>query len=266
MDNTININTNPTSSMKEEYKPVETYPTSDTGDYPEVEAALVDDSKKFQPKDIMQKIVGSKFRRLLIPIGLIVAIFILYQILGLFSQKKRAEEEIVIPSSSQSAAKLTATSQLAPSPAQEVEEKVIAELKTVSQQEKQDVDVTSRIEGMIRAQQSALVSLNNNLNKSLGDLSLSVNNLATNVNTLVMASKKAAKPKKKKITRVVRRNVYHVKAIVPGRAWLEDSKGSTITVRIGDMINNGKVEMISPAQGIVVTSSGEVIQYGDNDI
>jgi intracellular multiplication protein IcmG len=71
---------------------------------------------------------------------------------------------------------------------------------------------------------------------------------------------------KKATQKVIKIPIYHVRAIVPNRAWLESDDGNTVTVKVGDRIYGyGKVELISPKQGMVVTSSGAIIQYGEND-
>lgn len=56
---------------------------------------------------------------------------------------------------------------------------------------------------------------------------------------------------------------YHVEAVVPGRAWLKDQNGTTITVGKGDQIRGyGYVTYIDSENGLVVTSSGIVVRYG----
>lgn len=63
-----------------------------------------------------------------------------------------------------------------------------------------------------------------------------------------------------------RGNSYFIQAIIPGRAWLEDSSGKTITVTYGDAVPGlGKVTKIDPENGIVVTSAGVKIMYGINE-
>lgn len=60
--------------------------------------------------------------------------------------------------------------------------------------------------------------------------------------------------------------VYHVKAMVPGRAWLEAPNGRATTVTIGDRLPGyGIIQMININQGIVTTSSGAVIEHGSRD-
>src|SRR5207253_2098898 len=49
--------------------------------------------------------------------------------------------------------------------------------------------------------------------------------------------------------------VYTLRAAVPGRAWLQGSNNSTISVAVGDTIPQyGKVTQIFPERGMVTTS------------
>lgn len=60
--------------------------------------------------------------------------------------------------------------------------------------------------------------------------------------------------------------VYHLRALVPGRAWLESPNGKATTVTIGDRLPGyGIIQMININQGIVTTSSGAIIEYGPRD-
>lgn len=65
---------------------------------------------------------------------------------------------------------------------------------------------------------------------------------------------------------VVRPVAYHLRAVVPGRAWLESTKGRLFTVRIGErIVGYGIVEEIDVTRGVVITSSGREITYGKYD-
>jgi hypothetical protein len=69
---------------------------------------------------------------------------------------------------------------------------------------------------------------------------------------------------------VVYRPFYTVRAVVPGRAWLQQKVDqhivSLITVKVGDFLPGyGRVQMINSRQGKVWTSWGNVINYGSND-
>lgn len=57
---------------------------------------------------------------------------------------------------------------------------------------------------------------------------------------------------------------YTVEAVVPQRAWLQASDGSTMTVMVGDEVPGlGSVAAIDPYSGNVTTSSGAVLKYGN---
>ncbi len=59
---------------------------------------------------------------------------------------------------------------------------------------------------------------------------------------------------------------YFVKAVIPGRAWLIAENGSTLTVRKGSVVPGyGLVTMVDVSQGQVMTSSGKIITFAQND-
>lgn len=61
-------------------------------------------------------------------------------------------------------------------------------------------------------------------------------------------------------------SMYYIQAIIPGRAWLIASNGSTITVREGTAIPGyGIVKLIDPNQGRVLTGSGRIIRFSQQD-
>lgn len=67
---------------------------------------------------------------------------------------------------------------------------------------------------------------------------------------------KASKPK-------VLPMIYEVKAVVPGRAWIQSENGDLSSIELGEtLVGYGKVESIDVVEGKVKLSSGAVIQYG----
>ncbi len=59
---------------------------------------------------------------------------------------------------------------------------------------------------------------------------------------------------------------YSLQAVIPGRAWLISSAGDTLTVREGTRIARyGVVRYIDAKRGRVLTSSGQMIQFSQND-
>jgi hypothetical protein len=56
--------------------------------------------------------------------------------------------------------------------------------------------------------------------------------------------------------------IYHLRAIVDGRAWLVSPAGESLTVVVGESLTDyGKVTNIFASQGLISTSSGRVIQF-----
>ena len=59
---------------------------------------------------------------------------------------------------------------------------------------------------------------------------------------------------------------YYIQAVIPGRAWLIATNGATLTVREGTPIAGyGLVKLIDSAQGRVITGSGQVIRFSQED-
>ena len=58
---------------------------------------------------------------------------------------------------------------------------------------------------------------------------------------------------------------YYIQAIIPGRAWLINSHGNTITVKVGSKVPNyGIVDKIDHLQGRVITSSGKILRFNQD--
>lgn len=128
---------------------------------------------------------------------------------------------------------------------------------------------------------SDLNSLNNqygSLNGSLADMSNQIAQLNQQINQLnamleqqseVIASLKVRQ--QRPVVRAAPRPsappvTYYIQAVIPGRAWLIASNGSTLTVREGSTIlGYGQVKLIDANQGRVVMSSGKVIRFSQDD-
>lgn len=92
--------------------------------------------------------------------------------------------------------------------------------------------------------------------------------LSAETDRLQSLSSEVSKPGLKRVAKkaVVHYPVYHLKAIVPGRAWIQAANGDDTTVRIGDRVAGyGRVVTISPDNGAVAMSSGKIITYGTTD-
>ena len=130
-------------------------------------------------------------------------------------------------------------------------------LSNISELSEQLASVRSNID-LLASKITALTGVMNTLNEKLDK-------------QLESVSSNTAKPVEKVVRRHVRKKfgpplLYYIQAVIPGRAWLVATNGSTVTVREGSRISGyGMVTLIDPNQGRVVTSSGRVIRFSQED-
>lgn len=221
-------------------------------------------------------------RRFIVPVGIIVAILIVYMFLSWSSSKKTKGEE-------QAAAEMMPKKEVTAVPAPVVTQPMITAApaapsqeqiaKIVSDQVQQSQDAVQRklddLAQQLGSTRQDVATLTNNINQNKQDIATINQNLTGVTSALAEVNKNIQKltaSKKKPIKKVKRKKMvppkpYHVKAVVPGRVWLESADGKEVSLRVGDSLPGyGTVELISPRQGMVITSTGAVIQYGVNDI
>lgn len=133
------------------------------------------------------------------------------------------------------------------------QENLSSEISTVNGQMG---DITSNIQ--------ALTNKITDLNRIITSLS---DKLETQSQEIVRLSAKATTKPRIHTARPVRHYLhYYVQAVIPGRAWLVATNGSTLTVREGSKIPGyGIVKLIDPNQGRVMTSSGQIIRFSQDD-
>lgn len=84
--------------------------------------------------------------------------------------------------------------------------------------------------------------------------------------TFITKTKPKRKPKVKLQREQLRTALFYIQAIIPGRAWLIAENGSTITVREGTpILGYGVVRVIDAQRGRVITSSGKIIRFSQQD-
>lgn len=223
---------------------------------------------------------NSPARNAVVVVGILLTLFIVYQIIsGLFFQSKNA---VVVPK--------TVIKQ---SPIQTVTRPVAQPIATPNEftlgnqmPGMKDInEFKSRLSAMEQNQTNAqdqvmsinnqLASINTNLDmltSKLTQLSQQLTQLNSVVNeqaqqlTLLKAHLEA---KPKLVKRIIPRGpsmVYYLKAVIPGRAWLVTNNGNTMTVRVGTPIAGyGVVRFIDAIQGRVLTSSGHLIKFSQED-
>jgi|GEM_PF-3255829 len=187
-----------------------------------------------------------KNKKMVIIIAIFVGLFLITQLVKLFSRpKETAKEQTTIvstPIPKQSAADTTSPGISALSGKYAANEEKIQQLQKDVEDIKTDV-----VE----------------VNKAIYNLSVAVQQLTNEVQKL---SSKQTPTIQKNIRE--KRTPYHIRAIVNGRAWLEVGSGiNAITVRIGSNLGQyGKVNNIDEINGIVSTDRGAIIRYGNNDV
>ena len=211
-------------------------------------------------------------RNALIVVGAIVLVMILYKLLGSFFAAKPAAETSIVPMNTSSTVAVQAPTQpLA----------VVSEEVPVPQEPQINKQVSA-----IELRQQTLRSEVTSVTDQLNSISNNVDNLSTkmaelNAALLTLSSKVDIQAREiaqltTKRTAVRRASVsvrrpsnyarYSLQAVIPGRAWLIATNGATLTVREGSMIAGyGMVKLIDPNQGRVITSSGQVIKFSQDD-
>jgi intracellular multiplication protein IcmG len=145
-------------------------------------------------------------------------------------------------------------------PAQ-LSDQAVSQLNSLNQAESTATQQIMQLQGQVSDLKNQLTQANVAQNALTED----VNTLRNQVGGLLDQVRRLQKQLKAKDV-AVPPIVYHLQAIVMGRAWLVGSDGSTDTVSVGDKLKNyGTVLSVDLNQGKVVTSSGKTIGYGADD-
>ena len=140
-----------------------------------------------------------------------------------------------------------------------------SQLDSLKADTKEANEATTKLQNQIQDMQSQVsqtASQQAALNKSMLALVQEVKHLSDKLQAehTAPAAKKATK------SAPVRHISFHLRAIVPGRAWIVSSDGLSQSVSVGDSVPQyGRVKVVDANRGMVLTSSGKVIDYGIND-
>lgn len=138
-----------------------------------------------------------------------------------------------------------------------------AQMADIDKKMAQEQEAITRIEGALSNMQSEMANLTSVLQGITTQLAEQQMRAAA-AQREAEAKKKAAAARQHK--RVVKRRIFYLKAVVPGRAWLQAADGTTTTIGLGQTLSGyGHVVEIDAAQGFVLTSSGEVIRFNSDD-
>jgi len=104
------------------------------------------------------------------------------------------------------------------------------------------------------------------LNQSLQRTQAMIQSQSQEIARLLAKSSQPRQIQRPLLRKPVIRVSYAIQAVIPGRAWLIGSNGSTITVRDGSVIPGyGRIKMIDSVQGKIYTTSGRMIEFSPQD-
>lgn len=223
-------------------------------------------------------------RNALIAIAVFVLIVLIYKFTG-----ARLEEKKIVPQKNEvPALSIPVTSQVATPPAAPPTP-VPAEIPpaNVETAQQSPTDLATKLSNVETGQESMKSDLTtvttqvNTMNTSIESLSTKIDSLMATVTALneklEIQSRIIQEYKEKKVAKVIRVRPrvhkiivpavrYYIQAVIPGRAWLVASNGHTLTVREGSIIPGyGLVKLIDPSQGRILTSSGHLIRFSQDD-
>lgn len=221
-------------------------------------------------------------RNALIAIGVIIFIMVMYKLIALMFLGKNNTESTQITAAP--IAKVTPqpvqTEIITTAPPTPVVEQPQPIINTGDSDLKQKVSSIEVSQQSIRSEVTSVGeqvgTVNNNinnlnaqltkLNQVIGNLSNQVTKQSEEISMLMARSQpKVVKPVNYHKIRA-QRVIYYIQAVIPGRAWLIASNGSTLTVREGTKVAGyGMVKLIDAMQGRILTSSGQVIRFSQED-
>ncbi|RUR10373.1 type IVB secretion system protein IcmG/DotF [Legionella septentrionalis] len=223
-----------------------------------------------------RNLAGTNIRRnALIVVGLVVLAMVIYKFLGSYFSERRLPVKTVTavtpitpkPTPAPQSIAPTPVIQPAMPPTQTVDpqtEQKLSALEVSQQNMRSEVASISNQLGGINSNVNTLANQITQLNQTLAALNAKIDAQAHEIEKLMAyARPKKVHPVVRKITTAPK---YYIQAVIPGRAWLIAQNGATLTVREGTVVPGyGTVKFIDPLQGRIITSSGQIIRFSQDD-
>ena len=244
--------------------------TPDSGEQGETQDA---DAVAPQPERSLPTPENNTKRNAIIVVMLFVLMIILYEIIAsIFSGPKPKDtadipvmKPPVIPVTQPVQPIMPVVQEPASAKDSQLSEK-LSSLETMQNTMRQDLDTANnQLNGMGQNLNTALSKMSE-LNNLITTLSEKVDQQSRELEQMTLRREKA-----KQVNHIAKRAAhthlkYFIQAVIPGRAWLIATNGSTLTVSEGTLIAGyGMVKLIDPNQGRVLTSSGQVIRFSQQD-
>ena len=239
-----------------------------------------DDSEKRKPLEQEEADISRqnmKRNGAIAVVGLIV-IILLYKLLGGYFSQKQEPTNMVAATPSITAAPVVPEpmpiSAPTPQPVQNANPvpdtqltQKIASLQVNQESVKSEVATVGNQLNVMSTNMNELITKVGELNKDIASLSAKIDEQSHEIDRLTILK---VHPPVHRVTPRSSSNTassrYYIQAVIPGRAWLIASNGSTLTVREGTVVPGlGAVKLIDPTQGRVLTTSGQVIRFSQED-
>lgn len=219
-------------------------------------------------------------RNALIALVVIIFAMVMYKLIGMMFTKKSTTETVqtTVPPITQATPQPIepiATTQTTTPVVQQPQPVVSADTGDLKEKVSviEQTQLTVKTEISTISEQVGTVNNNiNNLNTQIAQLNQVIRTLSDQVNKqseeikILMVHARPVTPTIIRPRIMIPRVIYYIQAVIPGRAWLIGSNGSTLTVREGTKIAGyGTVKLIDSIQGRVLTSSGQVIRFSQDD-
>ncbi|NKB46540.1 MAG: hypothetical protein GKR77_02015 [Legionellales bacterium] len=257
-------------TREEEYQLVEPEQTEQTDVF-----GVQSSSNKVDFKSILESPMR---KRILLVLGIVVLIFIVYKLLGLFFSPSQGPASITIPEVPRSQTRVieeptpvaqtfTPASTSTMDSATELEA-LKRRLQTMEQNGLRTHEDVSQVANTLSTVAKTLEHLDNKVSQlrvSLANLSDQFDQQKYQLSQL-QEQHKPTETTESKVAERPQKTVFHIQAIIPGRAWLKSNNGTTLTISEGQTIPGmGQVKIIDPIQGRVVLSSGQLIEYSPTE-
>lgn len=124
----------------------------------------------------------------------------------------------------------------------------------------EDIETLKRQISSINRQNTDFRNQLNRLESKIQTLSSVVEKSVVDLASVVQTQTKEVEKK------VEEKQSYKIRAVISGRAWIEDKAGNNMTVKVGDAIPTyGRITKILPVEGVIETSSGRRIMFSHDD-
>ncbi len=205
-------------------------------------------------------------------IGLVLVIFLGYKFTeAMMGSKKKimTKPVVVMPTPKITTVAMEPQLSVIPSPSQgsvkenEVTKKIAAFELSQDTLRQEMSSLNTQVTGM-EGEVTDLSSKLNQLTQSINDLQTKIDNEMMALAPLLEKAHAATHDHKKHKSR--HKMVYYIQALIPGRAWIVSEKGTTLTIREGSMLDGyGTIKLIDATEGKIMTSSGRVIRFNQDD-